>query len=85
VRQSRGKRPSKHNYKKIDIDIINPGKCQTDLVWDVWQIALMNKLNATMGAAKVPVVYVIWADNDDDYEFDDKEEEWMHQPNAPYR
>ena len=48
-----------YNYGKIDVDIIDPGKCQTDFGWDNWQIAFVNKLNATMGAAKVPVDYIV--------------------------
>ena len=70
------RKEAKQNFEKIDIDIIDPGKCQTDLGWDAWQIAFVNKLNAaTMGAAKVPVAYVIRVDIDDDYEFGDKEQE----------
>ncbi|KAI2501061.1 hypothetical protein MHU86_13415 [Fragilaria crotonensis] len=48
------RKESEYNYGKIDVDIIDPGKCQTDFGWDNWQIAFVNKLNATMGAAKVP-------------------------------
>jgi hypothetical protein len=38
-----------------------------------------NKLSATMGAAKVPVVYVIRDVLDDNYEFEDNEERRIHQ------
>jgi hypothetical protein len=43
------------NFDKIDVDLIDPSKCQTDFGWDAWQIAFLNKLSATMGAAKVPL------------------------------
>jgi hypothetical protein len=43
------------NFEKLDIDIVDPGKCQTDFGWDAWQIAFTNKLSVTMGAAKVPL------------------------------
>ena len=49
---------SEQNYGKIDVDIIDPGKCQTNFGWDNWQIAFVNKLNATMGAAKVSIDYI---------------------------
>ena len=49
------RKESEYNYGNVDVDIFNPGKeCQTDFGWDNWQIAFVNKLNATMGAAKVP-------------------------------
>jgi hypothetical protein len=68
------------NFEKIDIDIVDPGKCQTDFGWDAWQIAFMNKLNATMGAAKVPLAYVVRAEIENaTYMFEDEEEERMHQ------
>ncbi len=56
---------SEYNYGKVDVDIIDPGKCQTNFGWDNWQIAFVNKLNATMGAAKVPVDYNVRPDWDD--------------------
>jgi hypothetical protein len=56
---------SEYNYGKVDVDIIDPGKCQTSFGWDNWQIAFLNKLNATMGAAKVPVDYIVRPDWDD--------------------
>jgi hypothetical protein len=43
------------NFEKLDINIVDPGKCQTDFGWDAWQIAFTNKLSVTMGAAKVPL------------------------------
>ena len=49
---------AEHNYGKIDVDITDPGKCQTDHGWDKWQLAFVNKLNATLGAAIVPLNYV---------------------------
>ncbi len=65
---------AEHSFEKVDVDLIDPGRCQTDAGWDAWQIAFMNKLSATMGAAKVPVVYVVRTDEDDLYVFDDDEE-----------
>ena len=64
------RKEAEQNYGKIDVDIIDPGKCQTNHGWDNWQIAFVNKLNATMGAASVPVKYVVRPDvNEDDYLF----------------
>ena len=64
-----------NNYSKVDIDIINPGQCQTDFCWDNWQIAFVNMLNATMGAAKVSVDYIVCPkkDDTDDLFLDDDE------------
>ena len=28
------RKESEHNYGKIEVDIIDPGKCQTDFGWD---------------------------------------------------
>ena len=50
------RKESEHNLDKIDVDIINPGKCQTDAGWDNWQICFANKLSAIMGAAKVLLI-----------------------------
>ena len=61
------------------MDLIDPGKCQTDFGWDTWQIAFINKLSATMGVAKVPVAYIVRNELDDDYVFVDDEEKRMHQ------
>ena len=47
------------NFEKVDVDVIDPGKCQVDAGWDAWQIAFVNKLSVTTGAAKVPIAYVI--------------------------
>jgi hypothetical protein len=49
---------AKHNYGKIDNGTFDPGKCRTDHGWDNWQIAFANKLNATLGAAGVPIDYI---------------------------
>ncbi|KAI2489358.1 hypothetical protein MHU86_25231 [Fragilaria crotonensis] len=43
------RKESDHNLDKVDIDIIDPGKCQTDAGWDNWQIGFVNKLSAIMG------------------------------------
>ena len=62
------RKESEYNYGKIDVDLIDPGKCQTDFAWDNWQIAFVNKLSATMGAAKFPIDYVVRPEIDDEYE-----------------
>lgn len=56
----------KYNNGKYD-DIFDPGMCQTDLGRDEWQIAFVDKLNTTVGAAKVTVNYIeypSWDDHD---------------------
>ena len=60
------RKEAKQNYGKTDVDIGNPGKCQTNHGWDNWQIAFVNKLNATLGAAKVPIDYVVHPDVEED-------------------
>jgi hypothetical protein len=70
---------AKHNFEKVDVNLIDPDRYQTDAGWDAWQIAFMNKLSATMGAAKVPVVYVVRTDVDDLYVFDNDKERHMYQ------
>ena len=49
------RKESEHNLDKVDINIIDPGKCQTDATLDNWQIGFANKLSPIMGAAKVPI------------------------------
>jgi hypothetical protein len=60
---------SECNYgSNNDVDIFDPGKCQTNFDWDKWQIAFANKLIATMGAAKIPINCIIcceWDDHDE--------------------
>jgi hypothetical protein len=68
------RKEAEHNFEKVDVDLIDPGRCQPDAGWDAWQIASLNKLSATMGAAKVPVAYVVRADVDGSYVFDEEEE-----------
>jgi hypothetical protein len=53
------RKEAEHNFGKIDVGTIDPGKCRTDHGWDNWQIAFANKLNATLGAAGVPINYFI--------------------------
>jgi hypothetical protein len=48
------RKEAEHNYCKIDVGAINPGKGRTDHGWDNWQIAFASKLNATLGVAGVP-------------------------------
>ena len=50
---------SEYNYGKVDVDIIDPGKCQNNFGWDNWHIAFVNKLNATMGSSKVQLMILI--------------------------
>jgi hypothetical protein len=73
------RKEAEHNFEKVDVDLIDPGGRQTDAGWDAWQIAFLNKLSATMGAAKVPVAYVVRADVDGSYVFDKEEERRMYQ------
>ena len=66
---------SDYNFGKVDVDTIDPGKCQTNFGWNDLQIAFVNKLNATMGAAKLPVDYIVcskWDDTDEPFLDDDK-------------
>ena len=65
------RKEAEQNFEDVDVDLIDPGKCQTDFGWDTWQIAFINKLSATMGAAKVPVAYIVRNELDDDYVFVD--------------
>jgi hypothetical protein len=53
------RKEAEHNYGKIDVGIIDPGKCRVDHGWNNWQIAFINKLNATLGAAQFPIDYVV--------------------------
>ena len=68
---------------KIDVDFIDPGKkCQTDHGWDNWQIAFLNKLSATNGAAGVPVDYVVREELDFDvdlFDYDDEEQKRIYE------
>jgi hypothetical protein len=50
---------SDQNLGKVDVNIINPGKCQTDAGWDNWQIGFVNKRSAIMGAAKVLIDNIV--------------------------
>jgi hypothetical protein len=59
------RKESEHNLDKVDFDVIDPGKCQTDAGWDNWQIGFVNKLSAIMGAAKVPIDYTVRPKRDD--------------------
>ena len=59
LRAMLARKEADQNFEKLDIDIVDPGKCQTDFGWDAWQSAFTNKLSATMGAANVPLAFVI--------------------------
>jgi len=52
MRASMARKESEKNFEKVDIDMIDPGKCVTDHGWDAWQIGFVNKLSATIGAAR---------------------------------
>jgi hypothetical protein len=73
------RKEAEHNFEKVDVDLIDPGKCQIDVGWEAWQIAFMNKLSATMGAAKIPVANIVRPDVEGPYVFDDEEERHMYQ------
>jgi hypothetical protein len=69
------RKESEHNLDKVDTNIIGPGKCQTDARWDNWQIGFINKHSAIMGAAKVPIDYIVrpkWDDTDKSFLDEDK-------------
>jgi hypothetical protein len=69
------RKESDHILDKVDINIIDPCKCQTDAGWDNWQIGFVNKLSAIMGAAKVPIDYIVrpdWDDTDELFLDDDE-------------
>ena len=68
MRNAMIRKETEYNYGKIDVDITDPDKCQTDHGWDNWQIAFGNKLNATLEAANVPIDYVARPDWDEDDE-----------------
>jgi hypothetical protein len=69
------RKEAEHNLNKVDIKIIDPGKCQTDAGWDSWQFGFVNKLSAIMGAAEVPIDYIVrpeWEYTDNLFLDDDK-------------
>ena len=69
------RKESDHNLDKVDVDIIDPSKCQTDAGWYNWQIGFVNKLSAILGAAKVPIDYIVrpeWDDHDEMFLDDDE-------------
>ena len=74
---------SEQNLDKVDINIINPGKCQTDTGWDNWQICFLNRLSAIIGAAKVPIDYIVrpeWDDTEDGLFLDDNKMRHFQMP-----
>jgi hypothetical protein len=69
------RKQSDHNLDKVDVNNVDPGKCQNDAGWDNWQIGFVNKLSAIMGAAKVLIDYIVRPELDEDDELflnDDK-------------
>jgi hypothetical protein len=60
------RKESNNNHDKVDINITDPCKYQTDACWNNWQIGFVNKLSATMGAAKVLIDYIVCPELDDD-------------------
>ena len=71
------RKEAEHNYGKVDVGSINPGKCRVDHGWDNWQTAFTNKLNSTLGAAQVLIDYVICVpieERDDELFLTDEEE-----------
>jgi hypothetical protein len=55
LRATLARKEADQNFEKIDIDIVDPGKCQTDFGWDAWQIAFANKLQCFNGGSKGPI------------------------------
>ena len=78
------RKESEYNYGKVNVDIIDPGKCQTNFGWDNWQIDFVNMLNATMGAAKVLVDYFVqrpeWDDDTVELFLDDDKMRYFQMP-----
>ena len=62
------RKESDYNLDKVDINIINPSKCQTNAGWDNWQIGFVNKLSAIKGAAKILFKYIVRPELDKDNE-----------------
>ena len=56
------RKEAEHNFEKVDVTIVDPGKCRTDVGWDSWQIGFMNKLSSTLGTAKVPLASIVRED-----------------------
>jgi hypothetical protein len=52
------RKEAEHNFGKIDVGTIDPGKCRADHGWDNWQTPFANKMNATLDAAGVPIDYI---------------------------
>ena len=65
LHRTAAKKTAEENAEKIDVDLIDPGKCQTDHGWDNWKIAFTNKLSATTGVSGSAVNYVIQPDIED--------------------
>jgi hypothetical protein len=57
-----------NNFDKVYFNNIDPGKCQTDHAGWCWQIGFVNKLSAIIGAAKVPIDYIVRPELDEDDE-----------------
>ena len=55
------RKESEHNLDKVDINIIDPSKCQTNARWDNWQIGFVNKLSVIMGAtrSRLTILYTL--------------------------
>jgi hypothetical protein len=57
------RKESDHILNKVNINIVDPEKCQTDAGWDNWQIVFDNKLSAITGAApqrsRLTILYVL--------------------------
>ena len=77
--ESMERKEAEYNFEKIDVASIDPGKCRTDHGWDNWQIAFKNKLNATLGAARAPIDYIIREDDPADELFFTEEQERKYQ------
>ena len=79
MRASMTRKESENNFRDVDVDMIDPGKCATDHGWDAWQIGFLNKLSTTTGAARVPIDYVVRTDVPIGYAFQDEDEERKYQ------
>ena len=78
------RKEAEHNFGSIDVlGTIDPGKCRTDHGWNNWQTAFNNNLNATLGAAGVPINFIIRPeveDSDDEVFWEDNERRRYQMP-----
>ena len=64
------------------LGLSTPASAEWNHGWDNWQIAFTNKLNATLGAAQVPINYIIREEDPGTEElfFTEEEERYYQMP-----